>query len=105
LISSSSASALVAAAAIWPAAPLALVAGRLPRGWRAVLARLGARRIHLRDRWLGKRRFAMLARAGIAVGVYTVNDAARARRLAAFGVAAIFTDRPGDMRGALGEGG
>ena len=105
LISSSSASALLATAAIWPAAPRALVAGRPPRDWRSVLARLGARRIHLRDRWLGKRCIARLARAGIAAGVYTVNDAARARRLAAFGVAAIFTDRPGDMRRALGEGG
>ena len=105
LISSSSTSALLAAAAIWPAAPRALVAGRPPRDWRAVLARLGARRIHLRDRWLGKRTIADLARAGIAVGVYTVNDGARARRLAACGVVAIFTDRPGDMRRALGEEG
>ena len=102
LISSSSTGALLAAAAIWPAAPRALVAGRPPRDWRAVLARVDARRIHLRDRWLGKRRIAGLARAGIAVGVYTVNSPARARRLAAFGVVAIFTDRPGDMRSALG---
>lgn len=45
-----------------------------------------------------------LARAralGVETTVYTVNDAARMRELAALGVSGIFSDRPALLRGAL----
>ena len=41
------------------------------------------------------RGIAAAQRLGLATTVYTVNDAARMRQLAALGVTGIFTDRPG----------
>lgn len=41
--------------------------------------------------------------AGLGLHVWTVNDAAMARRLAGWGVDSITTDKPAEMRKALGE--
>lgn len=45
------------------------------------------------------------ARQGPPLLVYTVNEAARARRLFARGVSGVFTDRPGALRAELGRAG
>ena len=46
-------------------------------------------------------RFARAKARGLAIGVYTVNDPAEGRRLAAMGVDWIFTDAPGALLAAL----
>jgi len=53
---------------------------------------------HLEDGLVTPARVARLARAGLKLAVWTVNDVARARELRALGAWALITDRPGAMR-------
>jgi glycerophosphoryl diester phosphodiesterase len=53
------------------------------------------------DRRLTRRGLARALRLGLATTVYTVNDPARMREVAALGVDGIFTDRPDLLRQAL----
>lgn len=56
---------------------------------------------HVEDPLVDASRASRLARAGLRLVVWTVNDAARASELAALGAHAIITDRPGEMVRAL----
>ncbi len=96
---------------------LVLAAGVLdPRSERAILVGgrtrplgtalpLAMRRMvsaaHLEDRIATAPRLARLARAGLRLVAWTVNDAARARALVREGVSWIITDRPGEILAAL----
>ncbi len=84
-------------------APRAQV-GLLFQGRRAPWA-LGppfARALHPERSLVTPARVAAAARRGALVCAWTVNEAAEARRLAAAGVDALITDRPADVRAALG---
>jgi glycerophosphoryl diester phosphodiesterase len=50
---------------------------------------------HLQDPLVTTARVVRLARAGLRVCAWTVNDVDRARQLAAYGVEWMITDRPG----------
>lgn len=89
----------------YPAALEAMrdVAERWPRGlllqelkgdWRALLERLAASTLNLDHRPLDAGKVAVARQAGRPILCYTVNDPARARQLFAWGVTAVFTDRP-----------
>lgn len=96
-------------------APTARIAP-LARRWTPGLARLGeelaAWSLHVAQ-GIARARASGAAGGGGAGGgppllVYTVNDAARARKVLAEGAAGLFTDRPAPLRaelGALGESG
>jgi glycerophosphoryl diester phosphodiesterase len=71
---------------------------------RAAAAR-GCWAIGLEDRRATRRALAYARRLGLASTVYTVNDAARMRRLGELGVTGIFTDRPDLARRVLGRRG
>jgi glycerophosphoryl diester phosphodiesterase len=55
------------------------------------------------DRSARPRQIALARSLGLAVSVFTVNDAARMRELVSLGVDAILTDRPGLLRSVLAE--
>jgi len=95
-------------------AGLALLVPHVPRAvlvhrtrWHEVHAAtslpVGAAAVHL-DRTLTRPELVKaLLRRGLVVNVWTVNDAAEARDLAALGVDGIITDTPAEMRAALGD--
>lgn len=62
---------------------------------------LGARAVHPEDRWLTRERVLRYKSRGALVNVWTVNDVARARELADYGVDAIITDTPALILGGL----
>jgi len=66
-------------------------------GWRL----LGAAGVHPEWRTATPERIQRWRRAGALIGVWTVNDAAIARRLGADGVDCIISDTPGAILGAL----
>ena len=81
----------------------ARVAPGLPRGWlvaddaadwEARARTLGCVSVHCDDGFMTPGWAAAIRRAGFALGIYTVNDPARARLLRGWGVDCIFTDRP-----------
>jgi glycerophosphoryl diester phosphodiesterase len=78
------------------------LAGGLPLRWRDKLARYGCSTLHLNARRVGARQLVAVRAAGVPLLLYTVNDPGRARRLLEAGVAAVFTDRVGELRAALG---
>ena len=65
-------------------------------------APLGAAAVHLVRTLTRPELVRGLRKRGFAVNVWTVDDPAEARDLAALGVDAIITDAPGEMRAALG---
>ena len=65
--------------------------------WQEGAAALGCRAIHPDDTGLTREEVAEMRDAGFEVNVWTVNDLDRARELADWGVAGIFTDRPQDF--------
>ena len=86
--------------------PVAVVAPDLSGGWRAACRALGTARLHVGDGGadgggLAAGRLLPLIAEGIEIGVYTVNDPARARELLSWGVAGIFTDCPRAIAAAL----
>jgi glycerophosphoryl diester phosphodiesterase len=90
-----------------PELPRELIAHR-PRDARGLLARMRAVRAHglsLDHRLVVSAPFIRaLHVAGATVWCWTVNDDARARRLARLGVDGIITDNPALLRRALGQG-
>ena len=78
-----------------PTTPCAPLASRWRSDLEAVARRLQAWSVNLADRAVTPARVADVRRWGCRCLVYTVNDAARARRLRALGVAGVFTDYPG----------
>jgi glycerophosphoryl diester phosphodiesterase len=75
-----------------PELPRGYLAGRLPRHWPQLMARSDCRTLHLDQRWLGARQRAVVVAARTPLVLYTVNDAARARRHFEGGVTAVITD-------------
>lgn len=93
-VSSFSAAALAAANRAAPDIPRGLVADRVPADWGAQLAELGCATFHLHERRITEDRVRAVRDAGYRMLAYTVNDAARARKLLDWGVESIITDYP-----------
>jgi glycerophosphoryl diester phosphodiesterase len=92
LVSSFAPACLRAARELAPELPRGYLAGRLPRHWPELMARYDCRTLHLDQRWLGARQRAAVVAARTPLVLYTVNDAARARRHLEGGVTAVITD-------------
>jgi len=93
LLSSFSYDALRAARDAAPALPRGLLFSTLPPDWREQAASLACVSLHVDHRVLDEARVRDIKAAGLRILTYTVNDRARARELAAWGVDAICTDR------------
>jgi len=94
LISSFLGEALAAARDRAPAIARGLLVGAFPRNWRLRAHRLGCATINADHRRLRAATVAEIRESGYSVLAYTVNDAARARELFAWGVASVFSDVP-----------
>jgi glycerophosphoryl diester phosphodiesterase len=101
LISSFSRACLSVARDKAPDWPRALICDSLPEDWREVAAILRLTAIHLADSAASPASVAEVTKAGLAVAVYTVNEPQRATFLWAAGVAAVFSDRPAVILGAV----
>jgi glycerophosphoryl diester phosphodiesterase len=93
LLSSFSYDALQAARAAAPALPRGLLFTSLPPDWHEQVRRLDCVSLHVNHRVLDEALVRQIKAEGLRILVYTVNDLARARELAAWGVDAICTDR------------
>ncbi|BDD93064.1 glycerophosphoryl diester phosphodiesterase [Pandoraea sp. NE5] len=93
LLSSFSYDALDAAAAAVPDLPRGMLYEAIPAHWREDARQLGTVSLHASHQPLDGPQVAQIKAAGLQMLVYTVNDPARARELAAWGVDAICTDR------------
>lgn len=94
LISSFLPRALAAARDRAPAIARGLLVRAVPRHWRVRAKSLGCASIHAEHRRLRPAIVAEIRDSGYAALAYTVNDAARARELLAWGVASVFSDVP-----------
>jgi glycerophosphoryl diester phosphodiesterase len=94
LISSFLPEALMTARDHAPAIARGLLCGAIPRDWRARAERLGCVTINADHRRLRPAAVAEIRQLGYSVLAYTVNDAARARELFAWGVTSVFSDVP-----------
>jgi glycerophosphoryl diester phosphodiesterase len=101
LISSFAPVCLAVARDLAPAMPRGYLAGRLPARWQEQLETYGCSTLHLNDRRTSARQRAAVLAAGVPLVLYTVNDPRRARELLETGVAALFTDRVGEVLAAL----
>ncbi|MDE0717315.1 MAG: glycerophosphodiester phosphodiesterase family protein [Rhodospirillaceae bacterium] len=101
LVSSFDHTALAAVRAARADLPVAVVTPALSDPWREPFEALGAASLHVGERGLTQEAVSPLVAEGIEIGVYTVNDAARAKELLSWGVAGIFSDRPGAIAAAL----
>ncbi|SAL77281.1 cytoplasmic glycerophosphodiester phosphodiesterase [Caballeronia arvi] len=93
LLSSFSYAALEAARDVAPNLPRGMLYERVPANWRAQTAALSCVSLHASHRALDESLVAQIKDAGLRILAYTVNDPARARLLAQWGVDAICTDR------------
>jgi glycerophosphoryl diester phosphodiesterase len=100
LISSFEVEALEAMQAAAPRWPRGLLLKELGGDWRGLLERLGASTLNLDHKPLDAGKIAIARQSGRPVLCYTVNDPARARQLFAWGISAVFTDRPDAMLAA-----
>ncbi len=94
LISSFLGEALTAARDHAPAIACGWLVGAVPPDWRGRAERFGCVAIHADHRRLRPAIVAEIRQSGYSVLSYTVNDAARARELFAWGVASVFSDVP-----------
>ncbi len=102
LVSSFSRKSLEVAKRQAPNLPRALIGWWLPRDWRKTAARLDCSNLHIAGRRLTEKRVGWIKRAGYALAAFTVNEPEVARRLVAWGVDCIITDRPDVIEKALG---
>lgn len=93
LLSSFSYEALEAAAAAVPELPRGMLYEAVPAHWRDDARKLGTVSLHASHKHLDGPQVSEIKAAGLQMLVYTVNEPARARELAAWGVDAICTDR------------
>ncbi|MDR5879274.1 glycerophosphodiester phosphodiesterase [Caballeronia sp. LZ032] len=93
LLSSFSYAALEAARDAAPDLPRGMLYERVPADWHAQTAALACVSLHANHRALDEALVAQIKDAGLRILAYTVNDPARARLLAQWGVDAICTDR------------
>ena len=101
LISSFDHAALAAVRAARADLPVAVITPALSDAWREAFSTLGAAGLHVDERGLTREAVGPLVAEGIEIGVYTVNDAARAKELLSWGVAGVITDCPGAIAAAL----
>jgi glycerophosphoryl diester phosphodiesterase len=101
LISSFAPVCLAVARDLAPAVPRGCLADRLPARWQQQLEAYGCSTLHLNDQRLSEQQRAAVLAAGVPLILYTVNDPDRARELLGAGVAALFTDRVGEILAAL----
>lgn len=94
LISSFLTRAMEEAAKSIPAIPRGMLWRKLPRNWRTTAERLSCTTIHCGQKELTQKATTEVCGAGYPLLAYTVNDAARARELFAWGVASVFSDAP-----------
>ena len=94
LISSFDVPALEAMQTLAPQWPRGLLLKEMKGDWHSLLDRLAAATLNLDHRSLDAAKVARARAAGRPVLCYTVNEPARARELFAWGVSAVFTDRP-----------
>lgn len=93
LLSSFSKAALNAARTAAPALPRGLLFDAVPADWLAQLRALECVSLHCNAARLDEHTTHAVLKAGYGLAVWTVNDPALAKRLFAWGVDAIFTDR------------
>jgi len=74
--------------------PRALLQEGLSANWRTLAHNLDVGALHLDHKPLRQDEVEAIREAGYAVAVYTVNDAALARRLLSWSVSAVFSDDP-----------
>lgn len=94
LVSSFARGALAASRAVAPTLPLGLLVERIPRNWAVAMQAFGCTTLH--PWYFPTRRVTVrdLARQGVPLLFYTVNDPTRASRLLEAGARAIITDAP-----------
>lgn len=93
LLSSFSVAALAAARAAAPDLPRALLIDKLEGDWLAQARSLQVVAVHTSHKWLTPVLARQVKDAGFGLFCYTVNEAARARAIMAWGVDALCTDR------------
>ena len=94
VVSSFSRTAMEVARDLIPGTPRAMLFGKLPKNWRAVVDALTCGAVHMSQKHITPDLVAEVRTAGFPLRVYTVNDPKRADMLDAMGVTSIFTDRP-----------
>ena len=94
LLSSFAPEALDAAREAAPEMARGYLFGRLPADWQARTEALACATVHCDGRDLTRPQVEAVRGAGYPLLVYTVNDAARARELMAWGASALFSDCP-----------
>jgi glycerophosphoryl diester phosphodiesterase len=94
LVSSFQPPAVAAIRALAPQLPRSILFHIVPRRWQETARRLGSLAIGADHRRLRPARVAAIRDAGYRLMAYTVNDAARARLLYAWGVTSVFSDVP-----------
>lgn len=93
LLSSFHPEALAEARTAAPELPRGLLFDGVPTNWREQLESLGCISLHCNAAKLGERLARDVVDAGYGLAAWTVDDPAQARRLFAWGVDAVFTDR------------
>ncbi|MGQ9372127.1 glycerophosphoryl diester phosphodiesterase [Azospirillum sp. ST 5-10] len=101
LLSSFEPECLEVARRLAPDLPRGYLMEEAPADWAAIADRLGAATLNLDQKRQTAESVAAYRATGRPVLAYTVNDAARARDLFAWGVAAVFTDAPGRLAAEL----
>ncbi len=94
VISSFSVDSLLAARAAAPELPRGYLVDQLPPDWRRQAEMLGCAAVHPNARYMTEATIRDIKAAGFAVLTWTVNEAARARELIAWGADAVITDAP-----------
>jgi glycerophosphoryl diester phosphodiesterase len=105
LISSFERPSLAAALNIAPQIPRGLLAKDLPRDWAQAMGALHCTSLNLSQRRLSLSQLKGLVTRHVPTLLYTVNEPLRAHELLAAGAAALFTDVPDTLLGALGDTG
>ncbi len=94
MVSSFSPEALVAARDAAPQIPRALNVGAVADGWRKAMAETDCLALHCKAGKLKEKEALNIIGAGFDLRCYTVNKAAEAEKLFAWGVAGVFSDFP-----------
>jgi glycerophosphoryl diester phosphodiesterase len=103
LISSFERPSLAAALDLAPQVPRGLLAEALPRDWVQAMHALRCTTLHLSHGRVSLAQLQGLVTRRVPTLFYTVNDPLQGRELLAAGAAALFTDAPDTLLGALGD--
>ena len=94
VLSSFSKDALIAAKALWPEAPRALITCAVPANWQEALSELECTNLHMAAPLLSAESAKQVKNAGYGLYCYTVNETAEADSLFDMGIDGVFTDKP-----------